>query len=60
MNLKFIDKKYPELTEKRFTQPAEPMTKKKKTGNAGKPKSKRTKKSAIDKQDDQSQMQLNF
>ncbi|MBK9320160.1 MAG: hypothetical protein IPM91_16080 [Bacteroidetes bacterium] len=57
---KFIDKKYPELTEKRFTQPIAPKTKKKKADNDYNPKSKRTKKAVIDKQDDQSQMQLNF
>lgn len=57
---KFIDKKYPELTEKRFTQPIEPKPKKKKTDNKGKPESKRTKKTVIEKKDDQSQMQLNF
>ena len=57
---KFIDKKYPELTENRFTQPVEPKPKKKKADNDGKPKSKRTKKTVIEKQDDKSQMQLNF
>lgn len=57
---KFIDKKYPELTEKRFTQPIESKPKKQKTDNDNKPKSKRTKKVVIEKKDDQSQMQLNF
>lgn len=57
---KFIDKKYPELTEKRFTQPIEPKPKKKKADNDNKPKSKRTKKTVIEKKDDQSQMQLKF
>ncbi len=57
---KFIDKKYPELTEKRFTQPVEPKPQRKKTDNGDKPKSKRTKKKVIEKKEDQSQMQLNF
>jgi hypothetical protein len=57
---KFIDKKYPELTEKRFTQPIEPKSKKKKADNVSKPKSRRSKKTIIEKPDDQSQMKLNF
>jgi hypothetical protein len=57
---KFIDKKYPELTEKRFTQPLEHKPKNKKTEPVEKLKSKRTKKAVVEKPDDQSQMQLNF
>jgi len=57
---KFIDKKYPELTEKRFTQPLETKTKNKKTENDEKPKSKRTKKTVVEKPADQSQIQLKF
>ena len=57
---KFIDKKYPELTEKRFTQPLEPKPKKKKSDNESKQTSRRSKKTIIDKPDDQSQMKLNF
>lgn len=57
---KFIDKKYPELTEKRFTQPVEPKPKKKKSESDYKPKSSRTKNSVVEKPDDQSQMQINF
>lgn len=52
---KFIDKKYPELREKRFTQPEEPKMK-----TVGKPKTKRTKKIVVEKPDDKSQMTLNF
>ena len=57
---KFIDKKYPELIEKRFTQPEEPKPKKKKTETDEKHKTKRTIKKAVKKPDDQSQMKLNF
>lgn len=57
---KFIDKKYPELTEKRFTQPVEPKPKMKKSKTDDKPKSKRTKKEVVDKPNKESQMQLNF
>lgn len=57
---KFIDKKYPELIEKRFTQPEEPKPKKKKTETDEKQKTKRTIKKAVKKPDDQSQMKLNF
>lgn len=57
---KFIDKKYPELLEKRFTQPVEPKPKKKKAETDDKPKTKRTKKIIVKKPDDQSQMLLNF
>lgn len=57
---KFIDKKYPELTEKRFTQPVEPNLTKKKAHNDDKQKSKRIKKAVTYKQNDQSQMKLNF
>lgn len=56
---KFIDKKYPELIEKRFTYPEEPKPKKKKAEIVDKPK-KRTKKIVVKKPDDQSQMTLNF
>lgn len=57
---KFIDKKYPELLEKRFTQPEEPKPKKKKAETDEKHKTKRTIKKAVKKSDDQSQMKLNF
>jgi hypothetical protein len=57
---KFIDKKYPELLEKRFTHPEEPKPKKKKSETDNKAKTKRTKKTAVVKPDDQSQMLLNF
>jgi hypothetical protein len=57
---KFIDKKYPELIEKRFTQPEEPKPKKKKTETDEKHKTKRTIKKAVKKPDNQSQMKLNF
>lgn len=57
---KFIDKKYPELTEKRFTQPVEPKPKKKKSKTDDNPKSKRTKKGVVEKRNNESQMQLNF
>lgn len=57
---KFIDKKYPKLTEERFSQPVEPKPKKKKSDTNDKPKSKRTKKTVVEKPDDQAQMQLNF
>ena len=56
---KFIDKKYPELTQKRHTHPVEPKKKKPKSDTDKKPKSKQQKK-IVEQPDGQSQMQLNF
>lgn len=57
---KFIDKKYPELIEKRFTQPVEPKSKNKKSETDDHSKPKRTKTTAIEKPDNKSQMLLDF
>jgi hypothetical protein len=57
---KFIDKKYPELIEKRFTQSVEPKPRKKKAETDDKQNIKRTKKIIVEKPNDQSQMLLNF
>jgi len=57
---KFIDKKYPVLTEKRFSLPVTPKLKKKKSETDDKPRLKRTKKTVVEIPEDQSQMQLNF
>ncbi len=57
---KFIDKKYPELIDKRFTQPEKPKTKKAKTKSSDKPKPKRTTKKKVIKPTDESQLLLKF